>query len=142
MVAWLARVGRERIEETIDPEQAGPAPFMRDTWSAAHSLVELSVPIRRRYAADHALCGKVPMASPRSVDKELVARSIPPSEPFDTYNEIHVQRRRWTRTEEISDAERTWIVDVNFLSVMCVKNIFFSGNIVLYVIRYIQRCEL
>ena len=74
-------------------EQAGPAPFMRDTWSAAHSLVELSVPIRRKYAADHALCGKAPVASPRSVDKEVVAWSIPPSEPFYAYNEIHVQRR-------------------------------------------------
>ena len=91
-IALTKQLSPERIEETIDPEQDGPAPFMRDSWSAAQSLVELSVPIRRKYAADHALCGKAPVASPRSVDKTLVARRIPPEESFFTYNAIHVQR--------------------------------------------------
>ena len=91
-VALTKQLSPERIEETIDPEQDGPAPFMRDSWSAAQSLVELSVPIRRKHAADHVLCGKASVASPRSVDKAVVAWSIPPSESFDTYNEIHVQR--------------------------------------------------
>ena len=91
-IALTKQLSPERIEETIDPEQDGPAPFMRDSRFAAYSLVELSVPIRRKHAADHVLCGKASVASPRSVDKAVVAWSIPPSEPLYTYNEIHVQR--------------------------------------------------
>ena len=91
-IALTKQLSTERIEETIDPEQDGPAPFMRDSRFAAQSLVELSVPIRRKHAADHVLCGKASVASPRSVDKAVVAWSIPPSEPFDTYDEIHAQR--------------------------------------------------